>query len=373
MIKVTLITILSIQVLIFSILLFFKKDNRLTNSLLGLVLLFFGFTTINFSIFQGLLYEQLLTYIPYLRLELLYALGPSIYLYTKSVTNSEFKLKKLHLLLFIPALLEFIYYRTSFYREGANPIDQDATNLMQQLFNIQQWFGVFYSSFFMSMAIYIFFKYRNWLYNNYSFTKNISLQWIHVPILCFVIFWFIWFSIRLSDVILFSGKYGELYFYPMYILLSLIALWIGFKGYTSSRIGAVGFNNINNDKEKVSKQNILQHKQIVDSLLEKMKLEKYYLDQDLSLKILSDKTGIQKDLLSKSINQHLKINFHEFVNRYRVEDFIKRIEKDKTKEFTFLAHAYDSGFSSKSSFNYVFKKFTKRTPKEYFSDLHKKS
>ena len=103
-IKSTLITILSIQILILSTLLFIKRENRLTNSLLGFVLLFFGLTTINFSLFQSLLQEKLIKYIPYVRLELLYALGPVIYLYTLSVTNPEFKLRKIHYLIFLPGI-----------------------------------------------------------------------------------------------------------------------------------------------------------------------------------------------------------------------------------------------------------------------------
>jgi AraC-like DNA-binding protein len=372
MIKVTLITILSLQILILSILLLLRKENRLANSLLGLVLFFFGLTTIHFSLFQGLFYEQLLDYIPYLRLELLYGLGPSLYLYTRSVTNSEYKFRKKDLLLFVPVLIEFIYYRTSFYREGANQLGVDSLNTLQLVFTIQQWLGFIYSTVFMLFSVYILFRYKKWLYNNFSYTKNISLEWIHIPIMSFVIFWFIWFTIRITDIIVFSGSYSETYFFPMYIVLSLITLWIGFKGYTNSKTGASGFNSTSKLQGDSSAKIIPEYKRISETLLSKMEFEKYYLNQNLSLKILSEETGIQKSILSKTINHSFGINFHEFVNRYRVKEFIKRIEADKTKQFTFLAHAYESGFASKSSFNYVFKKQTNKTPKEYFSELQEK-
>ncbi|MEM8526054.1 MAG: hypothetical protein AAGG68_15555 [Bacteroidota bacterium] len=162
MIKITLITILSIQVLILSLLLFLRKENKLTNSLLGFILFLFGLATINFSLFQGLLQEQLLEYIPYLRLELLYALGPAIYAYTLAATSSGFKLRRVHLLIFLPALLELIYYRTSFYREGAGIIGFEPQNFLQLLFIVQQWIGVIYSTTFMLVAVYVFFKYQNY-------------------------------------------------------------------------------------------------------------------------------------------------------------------------------------------------------------------
>ena len=93
----------------------------------------------------------------------------------------------------------------------------------------------------MCLSIYVLFKYKKWLHNNYSYTKNISLQWIYIPIISFVVFWFVWFIIRLTDILFFSGKYSDVYYYPMYIILSVIALWIGFKGYVNSTNGTIGF------------------------------------------------------------------------------------------------------------------------------------
>lgn len=372
MIKVTLITILSIQTLILGVLILLRKENRQANFFLGLVLIFFGLTTINFSLFQGLFQEQLLIYIPYLRLELLYGLGPSLFLYTRSVTNAEYKLSVKDLLFFVPVLIELIYYRTSFYREGAIQIGADANNSLQQVFIIQQWLGVAYSTVFMFLSVYLLFRYKKWLYNNFSYTKNISLQWIQIPIVSFVIFWFVWFGVRLTDIILFSGVYSQYYFFPMYIILSIITLWIGFKGYTKSKIGAIGFENSLSLQKDTTTDDISAYNEIAERLKSKMESSKYYLNQDLSLKILSVEIGIQENILSKTINQNLGMNFHEFVNRYRVTEFIERIKTDETKQFTFLAHAYESGFASKSSFNYVFKKQTQKTPKDYFSELREK-
>jgi len=372
MIRVTLITILSIQILILSILLLLRKENRPANSLLGLVLFFWGLTTINFSLFQGLFQEQLLKYIPYLRLELLYGLGPSLYLYTRSVTNSEYKFGKKDLLLFVPVLVEFIYYRTSFFREGAIQIDANPQNILQRIFIFQQWIGVVYSTIFILLSIYMLFKYKKWLYNNFSSTQNISLKWIRIPILSFTIFWIIWFIVRLTDIVIFSGIYGPFYFSPMYIILSIITLWIGFRGYTNSKTGAIGFVTSSRPQENILKEDTSAYNLIAETLRSKMESKKYYLNQELSLKVLSTETGIGESVLSKTINQNLGINFHEFINRYRVKEFIERIKKDETKQFTFLAHAYESGFASKSSFNYVFKRLTQKTPKEYFSELREK-
>lgn len=337
--------------------------------MLGLVLFLFGLTTLNFSLFHGLLQSQLLKYIPYLRLELLFGLGPALYLYTKSVTRVNFKFNLTSFAILLPALLELIYYRTSYYRDGAIQFGSDNINTLQHIFIVQQWIGFGYSTLFMFLSVYEFLKYNKWLYNNFSYTTGISLKWIQVPIICFVAFWFLWFIMRISDIILFSGDYAQYYFFPMYITLSLISLWIGFKGYTYSYTTANGFEDVREAANSSLLSDNSELWRIAELLKDKMQSEKYYLMQDLSLKMLSEMLGVKEKELSTAINQCHGVNFHEFVNIYRVNEFIERIKADSIKQFTFLAHAYESGFSSKSSFNSIFKKQTNKTPREYFSEL----
>ncbi len=337
--------------------------------MLGLVLFFFGLTTLNFALFNGLLQENLLEYIPYLRLELLYGLGPALYLYSKSITNPEYKLTNKSYLLFLPVIIELIYYRTSYYREGAINLDGIPNTSLQLVFVLQQWIGLLYSTIFMVLSVYLLFEYKKWLYDNFSFTQDKSLKWIHTPIVFFVSFWFLWLSMRLPDIFIFSGRYSQYYFYPMYITLSITTLWIGFQGYIKAKTGTIGFDTSNILKRKAAIEDESDYNDIIGIIENKMSSEKLYLNQDFSMKLLSSNTGIQTKIISKAINQYLNMNFHEFVNRYRVTEFIERIENDKSKDFTLLAHAYDSGFASKSTFNHIFKKYTNKTPKEYLADL----
>jgi AraC-like DNA-binding protein len=337
--------------------------------MLGLVLFFFGLATLNFALFNGLLQENLLEYIPYLRLELLYGLGPVLFLYSKSVTNPEYKLTKKSYLLLLPVIIELIYYRTSYYREGAINIENFPNNSLQTLFFLEQWIGLIYSTTFMALSVYVLLKYKRWLYDNFSFTQDKSLKWIHTPIVFFVSFWFLWLCIRLPDMLIFSSKYSQYYYYPMFITLSLSSLWIGFQGYIKSKTGAIGFDTSNTSKRKAAIEDETDYDEVIGIIENNMRIEKLYLNQDFNMQFLSLNTGIQAKIISKAINNSLHMNFHEFVNRYRVTEFIERIENDKSKDFTLLAHAYDSGFASKSTFNHIFKKYTNKTPKEYLTDL----
>ncbi len=173
-------------------------------------------------------------------------------------------------------------------------------------------------------------------------------------------------------MVIFSGAYSHLYYFPFFLILSSITLLVGFAGYTLSK-SSDNLRPLKSIRIKNQKQDYKKLGGVIEKLIFEMKTNKYYLDQELSLKSFAEKIGIHENLISKAINQKLHVNFHEFVNNYRIEEFIHRISKDKNKKYTFLAHAFDSGFSSKSSFNYLFKKKTNKTPSEFFKDLHKKN
>jgi AraC-like DNA-binding protein len=69
--------------------------------------------------------------------------------------------------------------------------------------------------------------------------------------------------------------------------------------------------------------------------------------------------------LSQLLNQNLEVSFSDFVNRYRVEYAMRRIDDPSSRDFTLVAIAREAGFSSKTSFNRAFKKVTGKTPSEY--------
>ncbi|MCA1967435.1 MAG: helix-turn-helix domain-containing protein [Flavobacterium sp.] len=100
-----------------------------------------------------------------------------------------------------------------------------------------------------------------------------------------------------------------------------------------------------------------------------MKIDKLYLNGKLSIQDVSEKLNIPKHYISEVLNEHMKTNFQDFINEYRVEEFIKRLKNDQNNQFTLLGIAIDVGFNSKSSFNAIFKKFKGLTPTEFKKNL----
>lgn len=59
---------------------------------------------------------------------------------------------------------------------------------------------------------------------------------------------------------------------------------------------------------------------------------------------------------------------YDFVNTYRVDEFIALAKKDTDKNFNLLGLAFEAGFNSKSSFNQVFKKIKGQTPSQFVNE-----
>ena len=106
-----------------------------------------------------------------------------------------------------------------------------------------------------------------------------------------------------------------------------------------------------------------------EELKNAMEADKAYLDPSLNLPELAQQINSNVHMLSRAINEGFDKNFRDFVNYYRVMDFIDRAKQGDYKNQTFLGIALDVGFNSKSSFNRSFKKITGKSPRDYFNTV----
>jgi AraC-like DNA-binding protein len=120
-------------------------------------------------------------------------------------------------------------------------------------------------------------------------------------------------------------------------------------------------------EEQTKKQNGALDPEIRKSLLtaviEKMKTEQPYLDSQLTLTRLAEIVGISTHHLSEVLNQHQGKNFYQFVNEYRINFVCQQLKHDQETKIIDLAMT--AGFSSKSTFNAVFKQLVNMTTSQY--------
>ena len=65
------------------------------------------------------------------------------------------------------------------------------------------------------------------------------------------------------------------------------------------------------------------------------------------------------------LNNHMNVNFSNFINVYRVNEIKKRLNQENLSKYTLKALSEQCGFSSKATFYRVFKNVTGMTPLEY--------
>ncbi|SMD35218.1 AraC-type DNA-binding protein [Reichenbachiella faecimaris] len=119
-------------------------------------------------------------------------------------------------------------------------------------------------------------------------------------------------------------------------------------------------------KERPQVLHIDKADELLLKLRELMEKEKVYHEAELNVHRLAELMDTKPHILSKLLNEHFEQNFRDYVNGYRVDEFIDLANTGKLEKLTYLGLAHEVGFNSKSTFNLAFKKITQKSPREYF-------
>ena len=69
-----------------------------------------------------------------------------------------------------------------------------------------------------------------------------------------------------------------------------------------------------------------------------------------------------------TVHMFMNIGFTDYVNKYRIDEFIKRIQDKSASRYTLVSLSEQCGFSSRTSFFRSFKKFKGMSPAEYIKE-----
>ena len=98
-----------------------------------------------------------------------------------------------------------------------------------------------------------------------------------------------------------------------------------------------------------------------------MDTKKPHLRPQLNLKDLSEELKMSPHHLSQLINQYENKNFRDFINSYKIREFISRLMEDGAENKSIKELYVKSGFRSKTIFYDVFKKQIGMSPAEFIS------
>ena len=225
-------------------------------------------------------------------------------------------------------------------------------------------------TFYFLMTIKLFKKLDIRIFNNFSNTTDIDLSWIRKLVLVFGIVWTALISVTVIHHVfqLFSMVFCT---NGLFLSLSVFVILIGYFGLKQRIIhgNEDGFAPVETSTIQIkyagSKLSNSEEKQLADQLKRHIDSSKSYLNPNLTLSQLAAEIGISSHLLSQVINEQFNLNFFDFVNQYRVEEFKQRIVNPNYENYSLLGIAFDCGFNSKSAFNRIFKKVTSLTPSQY--------
>lgn len=370
----------AVQGVLVSFLLVRQKKNQLANRLLAALILVISAQ----SVLVGFDTRDFFLRFPHLSkvgwlLPTLF--GPLIYLFTVKVSSEKPQFRLKDLLHFIPFCTYFLlllpYYLKSasekrLYLTNFEKASLDDFGILNQITNL---IHIVY----IASALVHIHRHKKNILNNFSELKEKKLNWLQQLIT--FIFALLLFSVAVFYSKKFNIPFVEDVYHFHYLGVIICIYWIGYKALSQPEI----FNKeiVRQDKpvpvatapEPVESAEPVKYEksgipddlaaEYTDRLLMYMNTSKPYLNNDYTLQNLSDDTGIPKHHLSQVINDKLGKNFFTFINEYRVQAAQELLLNDQYKHYTILAVAMEAGFSSKATFNSVFKKITGITPSQF--------
>lgn len=358
------------------VLLLTKKQKALTDKILAVWIAVIGIHLLGFY-FNQLGYWEKYPHLIGITAPIPLFHGPLLYLYSLYALRNDRKIRYFDYLHFAPGVAAYLYMINFFFFYTPHEkllIDKGEMN-DYGTFSIVLLIAILISGLGYSMLSYrLTVKHKQKVENHFSYHEGISLKWLHYCILSVVL-------VFLSAIIIFMLRdllNVPFPFNPEYIFYTIMIVFIFYIGYFGIKHENIFINNPLPEYQETEKKSLAEKykksgmkedvaKQLYEKLLQFMEEKKPYLEPKLCLSELAGRLEMSTNQLSQIINQYAGVNFHDFVNKYRVEEFLRKAAKNK--HFSFLALAIDAGFNSKSSFNYIFKRQKGLSPSQYLSEM----
>ena len=305
-------------------------------------------------------------------LPLLY--GPLILLLTQSITDPDFRLHRRQWLSLLPFAVYFFVLLPYFALPAAHKLAylSDSRLVAQQDFGWMNTLTNYLHVGFVVGALVTFYRNLRKRTDHFSNSELIDVHWLKE---------FLWIvlSVMLFSVVTFyARKYRIAYFgsiYPAHFLLVvLLVYWIAFKllHEKTALTPAPALPQAHPAHEaepaiKYAKSSLTDavSDDIARRITTLMHSEKPYLDNNLTLVELAARLDIPRHQLSQVINTAFGVNFFEFVNQYRLQEFKIQALDASNQHLSLLGIALECGFNSKATFNQAFKKLEGTTPSDF--------
>ena len=361
----------------FTALLLQKKTSALHDRILVLWLIYLGLFIGIYAFYSHELFTRFLLLSVSL-ISLLMLHGPFLYTYVLTLVTGRTRITAKDSLHLIPFLLFNAYILTaSFIPELSARLNLEKVTPGQGtplLFSFFLILTALSGTVYFLMTMKLFRKLDTNISNNFSNVEGVDHHWIRRLTIAFGIIWTILITITVIHHILnlFSAAFCT---DGLFLTLSVFVILIGWFGLRQRVIFSPGSMVLSTDAAANQARYSGSRLSDADAGAFAARIREYmdssgpYLEPELSLPQLASDLDIPVHYMSQVINEQFGQNFHDFINRYRVDAFRKRLASGGSDNLTLLGIAFECGFNSKSAFNRVFRQFTGMTPSEYKKTL----
>lgn len=365
--------IAAFNAIFFTVLLQQKKPRALHDNILILWLLYLGVFIGVYSFYSHDLFTHFhLLSVSFISMFWLH--GLFLYYYVLILVSDKRRIPGKYFLHFVPFILFNLYLLVaSFFPETAVKLNIEklsAGDGPPTLFLFFLILTAFSGTIYFILTIKLFRKLDINIFNNYSNAKHINLSWLRKLVFIFGI---IWTALMTVTTIHHVFNMFSMVFCTdgLFLSLSVFVILIGYFGLKQNVIFFSESVIVSDERKEIqtkyagSRLKDTDAKIYVNQLDTFMASSKPYLNPDLTLMQLASDINITPHLLSQIINDQYKLNFFDYINQYRVQEFKTAVADPKNKNYSLLGIAFECGFNSKSAFNRIFKKSTGLTPSQF--------
>jgi len=105
--------------------------------------------------------------------------------------------------------------------------------------------------------------------------------------------------------------------------------------------------------------------ELYEKFIKLLRVDKLYRNHDVTIEYFAELLNTNRSYLSKAINNTTNKNFKYLVNEFRIQESCKMLVDSEYNNLSIEGIASTVGFSSKASFNRVFKTQTNLTPSDF--------
>jgi AraC-like DNA-binding protein len=352
----------ALQGLLFSLILLFNKKHPGAKflSVFMLVFAYNGFETFNWS--AGL--DRYIFFFDLFPFVLIYAVGPSLYLYVTTLLHPEKVLVTGNVLLhYIPMLFQFtfrfvmivfvILWKTDLYRGSISPNDLDNAYWVYA-----EPLSVVTFLIYLGATLHVVRRKQksDTIRLISKEAQQIVRRWVKALLGCMIVLGIAWpLTVLTPHFVTFNTAE---YYYPIEIALVFFIYWTALAGYhrTQQIYRQIPAANIPDPS---------QTEELLAKLRQAMEVDKLYLDPELTVSKVSAHVGISSKMISSVLNQHVEKSFNDFVNGYRVQQVQEKLIAQSNGNLTIYGIALEAGFNSQATFQRAFKNITGMSPREY--------